>query len=54
VRELRVHDPATAEQQGLTGKGFLSATGWHEIVWEIRLDHTTGTIGLEYEVDHGA
>jgi hypothetical protein len=38
VRELRVHDPATAEQHGLEGKGYLSTTDWHEIVWEIALD----------------
>ncbi|MEZ5320003.1 MAG: hypothetical protein R2752_21560 [Vicinamibacterales bacterium] len=38
VRELRVHDPATAEQHGLEGKGFISTSDWHEIVWEIRLD----------------
>ncbi len=35
VRELRVHDPATAEQHGILGKGFLTTTEWHEIVWEI-------------------
>lgn len=38
VRELRVHDPATAEQQGLPGKGFLTTTDWHEITWEIHSD----------------
>jgi hypothetical protein len=38
VRELRVHDPATAEQHGIKDKGFISPTDWHEIVWEIRLD----------------
>ena len=38
VRELRVHDPATAEQHGLEGKGFISPDGWHQIVWEIRRD----------------
>ena len=38
VRELRVHDPATAKQHGLEGKGFISTADWHEIVWEIRLD----------------
>lgn len=38
VRELRVHDPATAEQRGLKGKGFLTTGDWHEIIWEIGLD----------------
>jgi hypothetical protein len=38
VRELRVHDPATAEQHGIEGKGFLTTTDWHDIVWEIALD----------------
>ncbi|HEU4869997.1 MAG TPA: hypothetical protein VFT08_04040 [Pyrinomonadaceae bacterium] len=39
VRELRVHDPQTAKQHGLEAKGFISTTDWHEIIWEIRLDH---------------
>ena len=38
VRELRVHDPKTAEQHGLEDKGFISTTDWHEIIWEISLD----------------
>ena len=38
VRELRVHDPATAKQHGLEDKGFITTTDWHEIVWEIHLD----------------
>src|SRR5688572_9047154 len=38
VRELRVHDPATAEQHSLKEKGFLTTTDWHEILWEIKLD----------------
>ena len=38
VRELRVHDPATAEQHSLKDKGFLTTTDWHEILWEIKLD----------------
>lgn len=38
VRELRVHDPATAEQHGLAGRGFLSTTDGHEILWDIQLD----------------
>jgi hypothetical protein len=38
VRELRVHDPATAEQHSLPDKGFLLTNEWHEISWEIRLD----------------
>jgi hypothetical protein len=39
VRELRVHDPATAEQHGLKDKGFLTTADWHQIDWEIGLDH---------------
>jgi hypothetical protein len=38
VRELRVHDPATAEQHGIRGQGFLTTNAWHEISWEIGLD----------------
>jgi hypothetical protein len=38
VRELRVHDPATAEQHSIKDKGFISTTDWHVIVWEIGLD----------------
>lgn len=38
VRELRVHDPATAEEYGIKGKGFITTGDWHEIVWEIRVD----------------
>ena len=37
VRELRVHDPATAEQHGLQGKGFIATNEWHQISWEIGL-----------------
>ena len=40
VRELRVHDPATAEQHGIKDQGFISTTDWHEIVWEIFLEST--------------
>jgi len=38
VRELRVHDPATAEQHGIPDKGFIRTSDWHDIVWEIGLD----------------
>jgi hypothetical protein len=38
VGELRVHDPATAEQHGIKDKGFTTTADWHEIVWEARLD----------------
>lgn len=38
VRELRVHDPATAEQHPVKAMGFLKPDEWHEIVWEIGLD----------------
>ena len=35
VRELRVHDPATAEQHGLQNKGFITTHEWHDLAWEI-------------------
>lgn len=38
VRELHVHDPATAEQHSLKDKGFLTTGDWHDISWEILLD----------------
>lgn len=38
VRELRVHDPATAEQHGLKDRGFIVTNEWHEIAWEIGHD----------------
>lgn len=38
VRELRVHDPVTAEQHGIKDKGFIETTDCHEIVWEVWLD----------------
>jgi hypothetical protein len=38
VRELKVFDPATAEQHSIKDKGFIVTNEWHEIVWEIRLD----------------
>ena len=47
VREFRVHDPATSEQHGLDGKGFITTTDWHEIVWEIRLDRMRVTVDDE-------
>lgn len=37
-RELRVHDPATAEQHSIKGKGYIAPGEWCEIVWEIGLD----------------
>lgn len=37
IRELRVHDPATAEQHSLKDKGFIATNEWHEILWEIGL-----------------
>lgn len=36
IDELRVHDPATANQRGLEDKGFITTNEWHEISWEIR------------------
>ena len=35
VRELRVHDPHTGDQQGIAGAGFITTSEWHEVVWEI-------------------
>lgn len=56
VRELRVHDPATAKQHGLEGKGFINTTEWHEITWEIRLDRmrviVDGEVRFESEGDY--
>lgn len=58
VRELRVHDPATAEQHGLKGKGFLTTEDWHEIVWEIGLQRlrviVDGEVRFEAEGDYSA
>ena len=47
VRELRVHDPATAKQHSLEGQGFLTTGDWHDIVWEIRLDRMRVTVDGE-------
>lgn len=38
VRELRVHDPATAQQWGIEDQGFVSIGEWHEIEWEVKAD----------------
>ena len=27
------------EQHGIKDKGFITTANWHEVVWEIRLDH---------------
>jgi hypothetical protein len=51
VRELRVHDPATAEQHGIKDKGFIATTDWHEIVWEIWLDHMRVIVDGEVRFD---
>ena len=39
VRELRVHDPATGKHNEVKDKGYLTPNEWHDITWEIRLDH---------------
>jgi hypothetical protein len=56
VRELRVHDPATAEQHSLPTKGFIATNEWHEILWEIRLDRmrvvVDGEVRFETEGDY--
>ena len=51
VGELRVHDPATAEQHGLEGKGFLTTNEWHDIVWEIALDRMRVIVDGEVRFD---
>ena len=51
VRELRVHDPASAAQHGLQDKGFISTNEWHEIEWEIRLDRMRVTVDGEVRFD---
>ena len=38
VRQLRVHDPATAEQTGVPHRGFIEAGVWHDIQWIVRAD----------------
>jgi len=56
VRELRVHDPATAKQHGLEDKGFITTNEWHEISWEIRVDSmrvvVDGEVRFETEGDY--
>ena len=58
VRELRVHDPGSAEQRGLPGKGFIATNEWHEIVWEIGLSRmrvvVDGEIRFETEGNYAA
>ena len=51
VRELRVHDPATAEQHGLKGKGFITTTDWHDITWEVGLDRMRVIVDGEVRFD---
>ena len=51
VRELRVHDPATAEQHGLKDKGFITTNEWHAIEWEIRLDRMRVSVDGEIRFD---
>jgi hypothetical protein len=46
-----VHDPATAEQHGLKGQGFISTADWHEIVWEIGLDRMRVVVDGEVRYD---
>jgi hypothetical protein len=56
VRELRVHDPATAEQHGIQNQGFITTTDWHDIVWEVLLDRmrviVDGEVRFETEGDY--
>ena len=51
VRDLRVHDPATANQTGLEGKGFITTNEWHTIVWEIGLDRMRVIVDDEVRYD---
>jgi hypothetical protein len=44
---VRVHDPATAEQHSLKGKGYITTADWHDIAWEIRLDRMKVTVDGE-------
>jgi hypothetical protein len=56
VRELRVHDPTTADQHGIKDKGFISPSEWHEILWEIDLARmrvvVDGEVRFETEGDY--
>jgi hypothetical protein len=58
VRELRVHDPANAEQHPVEGKGFISTNEWHEILWEIALDRlrviVDGEVRFEKQGDYSS
>jgi hypothetical protein len=38
VRELKVFDPASAEDRSVKNKGFIATNEWHEISWEIQRD----------------
>jgi hypothetical protein len=51
VRELRVHDPATAEQHSLKDKGFIATGEWHDIRWEIALDRMRVIVNGEVRYD---
>jgi hypothetical protein len=51
VRELRVHDPATAQQHGLDDKGFISTNEWHDLAWEIGLDRMRVIVDREVRYD---
>ena len=51
VRELKVFDPATAEQHSLKDKGFIATNEWHEISWEIRLDRMRVVVNGEVRFD---
>lgn len=51
VRELRVHDPATAEQHGIKDKGFLTIGEWHDISWEIGTEHMRIVVDGETRFD---
>ena len=33
--ELRIHDPATGENMGVEGKGYIEPDKWHDITWEV-------------------
>ena len=51
VRELRVHDPATAEQHEIKDKGFITTNEWHDIRWEIGLDRMRVVVDGEVRFD---
>jgi hypothetical protein len=44
IPELRVHDPATGDQWGIQGQGFITPGEWHNIEWQVTLDSMRLTV----------